>query len=152
MTRNYTLIQNKYEGCPTKLNAKKLKNGYRIHPKNQDEIQNTVEVSQMTINSKNFVEHIVKKKVSRKLEGYIQYIMSLVEDDETGGDLISFVLNDVTRFRMIVKNKYRKYLDDHYTEMLLKKIDLLEHELKVKAYYLNEQVQEYTETKGKRVK
>lgn len=148
MTRNYILIQNKYENCPVKLNAKKLKNGYQVHPKNQEEIKDGVEVSQMTINSKNFVEHIVKKKVSRKLEGYIQFIMSLVDDENAGGELLGFVLNDVTRFRAVVMNKYRKYLDQHYIDLLLKKLDLLEHELKVKSYYMSN-VQEYSETKGK---
>ena len=74
--------------------------------------------------------------------------MSLVGDDETSGDLLGFVLNDVTRFRAVVMNKYRQYLDQHYIDLLLKKLDLLEHELKVKSYYMSN-VQEYSETKGK---
>lgn len=149
MNRHYVLLRNKYDNCRIELNNHKLGSGFHIHPKNSLEYVG-LEINEMTINSRNFVEHIVKKKTGRKLEGYIQYLMSLLDDNngETGS-FIGFVLNDVTKFRAIIKGKYAKYLDEHYVELLLKKLDLLEHELKVKAYYINEREQIYTETKGK---
>ncbi len=149
MNRHYVLIRNKYEKNKIDINPDKLTNGFHIHPKNSSEYTG-LEVREMTINSKNFVERIVKKKTGRKLEGYIQYLMSLLDDDNgESGDFIGFVLNDVMRFRGIIKAKYAKYLDEHYTELLLKKLDLLEHELKMKAYYINEKENMYTETRGK---
>lgn len=149
MNRHYILLRNKYENCKIQIDSKKLLNGFRIHPKNKI-AHDGVEVNEMTINSKNFVEHIVKKKTNRKLEGYIQYLMSLIDDNnDESGSFIGFVLNDVTKFRAIIKGKYAQYLDEHYVELLLKKLDLLEHELKVKAYYINEKENIYTETKGK---
>ena len=149
MNRHYVLIRNKYENSKVDINLNKLTKGFHIHPKNSSEYAG-LEVHAMTINSKNFVERIVKKKTGRKLEGYIQYLMTLLDDNnDESGDFIGFVLNDVTRFRGIIKEKYAKYLDEHYIELLLKKLDLLEHELKVKAYYINEKENMYTETRGK---
>lgn len=149
MNRHYVLVRNKYEHCSAKIDNKKLQRGFQIHPKNTSTSVG-FEVNGMTINNKNFIEHIVKKKTARKLEGYIKYLTTLISDDnDETGSFIGFVLNDVEKFRAIIKGKYAKFLDEHYIELLLKKLDLLEHELKIKAYYINEKQDVYTETRGK---
>lgn len=149
MNRKYSLIESKYDNCKVDLDTKKLNNGFNFYPKNNNEHPG-LDVSSMTINSRNFVEHILKKKVSRKLENYINYIMSLVNDNsDESGSLLGFVLNDVEKFKAIVKGKYAEYLDEHYIELLMKKIDLLERELKVKQFYYNEQINVYEEKKGR---
>lgn len=149
MNRKYSLIESKYDNCKVDLDVKKLNNGFNFYPKNNNEHPG-LDVSSMTINSRNFVEHILKKKVSRKLENYINYIMSLVNDNsDESSSLLGFVLNDVEKFKAIVKGKYAEYLDEHYIELLMKKIDLLERELKVKQFYYNEQINVYEEKKGR---
>ena len=110
MNRKYSLIESKYDNCKVDLDVKKLNNGFNFYPKNNNEHPG-LDVSSMTINSRNFVEHILKKKVSRKLENYINYIMSLVNDNsDESGSLLGFVLNDVEKFKAIVKGKYAEYL------------------------------------------
>ena len=149
MNRKYSLIESKYDNCKVDLDVKKLNNGFNFYPKNNNEHPG-LDVSSMTINSRNFVEHILKKKVSRKLENYINYIMSLVNDNsDESGSLLGFVLNDVEKFKAVVRGKYAEYLDEHYIELLMKKIDLLERELKVKQFYYNEQINVYEEKKGR---
>ena len=54
------------------------------------------------------------------------------DDDDSA---FRIALNDLTRYREIVESKYRKYMDDKYISLLLKKIDLLEHEMKSKIIY-----------------
>ena len=52
-------------------------------------------------------------------------------------------MNDLTRYKSIIKRKYRKYLEQRYVELLLKKIDLIEYELRMKYYsYEKEEVEE----------
>ena len=58
-------------------------------------------------------------------------------------------LNDVTRYKSIVQYKYMKYLDKKYYEILMKKIEVLEYELKLKimkiSNYVIEDDYEYEE-------
>ena len=47
-------------------------------------------------------------------------------------------LNNITRYKEIVKHKYQHYLDEKYAKLLLQKIELLEQELKNKVIYYQE--------------
>ena len=94
------------------------------------------------------IEKLLKKKVKRKLDFYLQYIISLMDNDEDDGTGLKEALNDLERYKSIVEYKYRKYLDQKYINLLLKKIDILEHELKMKIIYMQEDVYEMEE-KGK---
>ena len=62
-------------------------------------------------------------------------MIALTENDDEDPSTIREALNDLTRYRDIIEYKYRKYLDDKYVDILLKKVNLLEHELKTKLIY-----------------
>ena len=47
-------------------------------------------------------------------------------------------LEGLVRYKGIVENKYRRYLDERYANMLIKKIEILEQELKTKIIYYKE--------------
>ncbi len=88
---------------------------------------------------------MLKKKNQRKLDYYLQYIISLIDNDDTGNEdnsAFRIALNDLTRYREMVEYKYRKYLDDKYINLLLKKIDFLEHEIKSRLIF-KEQMKSY---------
>ena len=52
-------------------------------------------------------------------------------------------MNDLARYKSIIKRKYHKYLEQHFVDLLLKKIELIEYELKMKYYnYEKEEVEE----------
>ena len=62
-------------------------------------------------------------------------ISLLEEDEETGSSShLGAALNEISRYRSIIINNYRAYLDDKYLELLMQKFALLEHELKVKQF------------------
>lgn len=71
-----------------------------------------------------------------KINLYLNEIFKILEeiDDEDGG-IIEIALNDLDRYRRTIINKYRDFLDAHYVELLLKKIDVLERELRLKQVY-----------------
>ncbi len=64
---------------------------------------------------------------------YLQYIIDETEDDDASS--LKEALDSVSRYKDTVEYKYRKFLDDKYIDLLLKKINLLEHELKSKITY-----------------
>ena len=114
-----------------KISLKKLK-GFSFKPKNKS-LKNGVQVNKLVIINPSFTETILKKKIKNRLELYLRFIISLLdEEDDTDITDLRAALNDLTRYRQIIEKKYLLYLDKKYAEMLLKKIDMLEEELKMK--------------------
>lgn len=122
-------------------------NGFKFNPKNKVK-HNGIKVDQMVVINSSFVERVLKKKIKRKLDLYLEYVVSLTDnDDDANHDKIQMAMNDLARYKSIIKRKYRMYLDERYVELLLKKIALIEYELKTKMYYIDEY--EYEEEKGR---
>lgn len=154
MEANYKLItKNKYKNKKINLGLKNDK-GYKIKPKNKVKYDGVV-VNEMMIIKPSLIEKLLKKKISVKLDYYLQYIITVLDDESTDGGRVSAVLSDLNRYREIVMNNYRQYLNDKYIELLLKKIELLEYELKKKlmtlnAYNYNYEEYEEVEEKSRR--
>lgn len=136
MPKIYKLVRkNKYKN--EKINLTFRKNcGYRITPKNKVKYDGVV-VNEMMIIKPSFIEKLLKRKIGVKLDNYLQYIISVLDDESSDAGRIGTVLSDLNRYREIVKNNYRQYLNEKYIELLLKKIELLEYELKKKFIALN---------------
>lgn len=135
METNYKLItKNKYKNKKINLGLKKEK-GYKIKPKNRIKYDGVV-VNEMFIIKPSLIEKLLKKKISVKLDYYLQYIINVLDDETSDDGRINAVLSDLNRYREIVLNNYRQYLNDKYIELLMKKIELLEYELKKKLMIL----------------
>ena len=104
--------------------------GFRIKPKNSF-VYDGIEVNQLIILKKRFIANLLKKKIKRKLDIYLDLI---IDDTESDTDASSYKehLDELSRFKDIIKYKYKKYLDKKYINLLIKKIELLENELKEK--------------------
>ena len=63
---------------------------------------------------------------------YLQFLITVLEEDDTDGGHLMFALNDLERYRRLVINNYKKYLEEKYIKLLMNKMDLIEQELKSK--------------------
>ncbi len=139
----YYLVRNEYNNHDAIIDNRKLR-GFQVTPKNQVKYDG-VQVNHMTVIKPAFIEKVLKRKIKRRLDLYLQYIIRLLDDTENhsgGNDGIRIALNDLDRYKSIIRNKYRMYLDEKYIELLLKKIVLLERELKIKNYYYEQELEE----------
>lgn len=118
--------------------------GLRISPKNKVDYPG-IQVNSMLIIKPALIDKVLKKKNKRTLDKYLQYLITLV-DGESDDEAFRQALNNLTRYREIIDYKYRKFLDDKYINLLLKKVDLLEHEIKSKMIY-QEQLRMYQQAK-----
>lgn len=136
MKKNYFIAKDQYDNCSIKIDCQKLK-GYRLIPKNNIEYDGIM-VNQLVIINQSFIEKVLKKKIKRKLDMYLNLIIrSLNEEPDDDGTIFKTALDDLSRYRNIVEFKYQKFLDEKYIELLLQKIALLEHELKQKLIYMS---------------
>lgn len=135
----YLLVKDKYSNETVFIDYDKI-NGFTFKPQNQKNYDG-ITVNKMLMIKPSFIEKILKRKVKNKLDIYLKYIIDLLDSDDesTGISGLGSALNDLTRYKSIVMYNYRKYLDDKYIDLLLKKISLLEHELKQKILSLSEE-------------
>lgn len=140
--------KNTFNGKKTNLNETKI-DGLEIHPKNQ--LKYEVEVNSVVVVNQKYIEKLLQKKTKRKLDYCLRYIISLInsEEGEENPGHLQLALDDLAHYKSIIEYKYRKYLDEKYTNLLLQKIDMLEHEIKVKLAYLNLYQEEKQEYRGK---
>lgn len=111
-------------------------NGLDITPKNSGRYG--MNVSKLDVIDKTFIEKILKKKIKRKLELYLKFIVEYMDDGNDDGTSLNQILNDLKRYKQILKYKYLKYLGEKQTETLLKKLDLIDRELNIKLFIVNE--------------
>ena len=136
--KNYLLVKNKFNKEIVYINYDRI-NGFKFNPLNKKE--DSISVNQMVIINPTFIEKVLTRKTKRKLELYLQYIVELLDDD-TDTDITGLrsALNDITRYKDIVKHKYKLYLDERYFELYMKKLSLLEYELKMKILHYKDNI------------
>lgn len=141
---HYSIVKNKFKGKFT-INYDNF-DGFKVKPRNQVK-HGGISVTSLTVTNQSFIDNVLKRKTKKKLDLYLKYIISIIEDegstDPTG---VRMALDDLQRYKSIIDYRYRKYLDEKYVHLLLKKIELLERELKTKMvkleYYNTEKVEE----------
>jgi len=140
----YLLIKDKKEE-KVELDLNKI-HGFTFNPQNNIEYDGIV-VDSMKITKPELIEKILKKKIKRKITLYTQLIIELIESAEEDDGTIDIVLNDLERYKRVIRNNYEAYLSKKYVELLFKKIEVLENELKTKQIFLK--ANEEVEKKGK---
>ena len=135
------------------LDYDKLK-GFDFQPQNNVKYDGII-VNKMVIIKPSMIEKVLRKKIKKKLDLYLKLIIKFIEnDDGSSGDALREALNDLSRYKNIIEYKYRKYLDEKYLRILLKKIFLLEYELNSKLMnkeqYINSMEYEEEKTSHRR--
>ena len=107
--------------------------GYKIVPtKTKDD---SIEVNKIVIVSPKLSQKIIKKKIEHKLS----YFFKLLEEinSTSSGDAsgtIKQALIEAEKFRLMIINNYVKYLGNTFTNLTLKKMELLINELRINLY------------------
>ncbi len=138
----YLLVKDKKEES-LETDLKKI-SGFVFNPQNNIKYDGIL-VDEIKLAKPELVEKVLKKKIKRKLSLYTQLIIELIDSSDEDDGTIDIVLNDLERYKRVINNNYKAYLSKKYLDLLLKKIDLLENELKTKQVFLNTNV----EKKGK---
>ncbi len=135
MKKGYIICKDKKEGNIILINYENI--GFNIKPLNRINYPG-IKVNSMVILNQNFIERVLKRKIKRRLDLFVKLMISVLEDEDTDPDDVTKALNELSKYRSIIINKYRKYLDEKYISLLLKKLDFLERELKQKIIYIDD--------------
>lgn len=119
--------------------------GFKIKPQNKIPYEG-VEVSHLILVEPELIAKVLKRKIKHKLDAYLAFLFSVIEDDDDDPEDLELVIDDVIRYKNIIINKYSKFLDKKYIKGLLRKVGTVERELQIK---LNELVKQNTKSAGK---
>lgn len=110
--------------------------GYEVTPRNKVKYDGII-VNKLIIINPSFSQKIFIKKSKKQLEKYLQYLINISnsEDDADPND-VYYALDSLVRYKSIVRNKYRLYLDKKYYQLFLQKLEIIETELHKKYNYL----------------
>ena len=125
----YVLCEKKIKKISIKLD--KTIDGYHIKPRNK-KVYDGIVVKSMTIINYGLIEQLLKKKIKKKLDSYLQFLISVLDEEDTDPGHLMFALNDLERYRRTIMNNYRVYLDKKYFKILMNKMDLIDQELRSK--------------------
>ena len=86
------------------------------------------EVRNIKISNKKLANPLVTARVLKKYKELIIYLTELLVDDDDSGDTYREALNQIEKFRLEIKNKYRDFLLKKELEMMSKKLVILQKE------------------------
>ena len=123
MEKTYRLKKEKKKKKIKSCNLKKIY-GYIFTPKNKIKYPGITVTKFKAVNPE-IIEKLLKKKVKKKLEVYLQYLFYLLNESNDEPGATDMVLDDLARYQQMVKNCYQKYLGEQYISELEKQIEYI---------------------------
>ena len=116
----------------------------------------TIKAKKVLLIDSELTEEYIKQRINRKIDKIIKFMLRILNDDDTTDDDTELVLNEISRLKGIVINKYKEYLSNSEYKSLLTKLILLEEEFKksynqkvLNSYLRNYYVEEETNSRGR---
>lgn len=137
------------------LNRKKMKDivddlylsGVLFGIENRNYKIGTVIIKNLEIYDKKLAHPIAVMQVKKKYEKLMNILPDLLISDDDSGESIRHALNEIERFRQIIKNKYREYLKEKDLKLMSSQLKVLQREAKAK-YLEMQNSYRYTSFKG----
>ena len=146
ISRRFVVKKEAHEETITYMEYEKLK-GFNVKPKDSLLIEDMINVNEMIVINPGLIEKLVSKKCKRRLEKII-LMLSVVYGDEASDDgAIEMVLDEMEKFKTMLRKKYKDYLKKEEYKLYLKKIEILESEARIR---INEKRKEIQEDRGRR--
>lgn len=103
-------------------------NGYGIKPGTK--IRDAINVDKMILINPTLISKMIDKKINRKFKQLLKLLMVIYETDDDTGTGYREALNEISKLRTEVNNKYLSYIEKEKYIIFKKKLDLLEVDLK----------------------
>ena len=146
ISRRFVVKKDAHDETITYMEYEKLK-GFNVKPKDSFEMDDMINVNEMIIINPGLIEKLVFKKCKRRLEKIILMLSVVYEDESTDEGNIEMVLDEMEKFKTMLRKKYKEYLKKEEYKLYLKKIEILESEARIR---LNEKRKEVQEERGRR--
>ena len=116
-----------------------LKNitGFRMTSNNKSLTITDSKVVNIIVSNKKLAHPLIYKKVIKKYNRLITILTELLISDDDSGDSFREALNQIERFKVEIKSRYREYLKQKELELMSKQLKALQKEATMRLYELN---------------
>ena len=122
--------------------------GFNVKPKHNINFEDMINVEEMIVINPGLIEKLVDKKCKRTFEKIITMISIASEEDDDEGDAsFMLILDEIERFKNLIINKYKNYIEEKEYETLLKKLEILKAEIERRRNYILEKELNYEVSK-----
>lgn len=137
ISKRFVITKNDINNAITYLEYEKIK-GFDVKPKEDVAFEDMINVSKMVIINPSLIDKLVDKKCKKTLEKIIKMTSIIYdeEDDDSSGQL-GFILNEIEKFKQLLEYKYHKYMEEKSCKILLKKLEIIESEVKLRKLSLD---------------
>ena len=141
MTKRFVVTKDENTQTITYKEYDSLK-GYDFKPKNKLSKEDIINLAKK-FNLEN------SKKCKKTLERILKLISFIYDDDETGEESVTLALNEIAKFKELLDTKYKEYMKEKEYKLMLKKLEILENEVKLRKLYLNSKENSEKKSKGR---
>ena len=110
--------------------------GMDITPKNKKSFEDSIEVNKMILIQPTLIKKLVHKKLDRNFKKLLRLVTIILDTDDETGTALREGLNEIEKFRLEIKNKYREYMSKEELSIMAKKLMILQEELKQKLFVI----------------
>lgn len=113
-------------------------NGYNLTTKKDVHFADAIDVNRVIIINPTFIEKIASRKINTKFNKLINMMQVVCEvgDEDESGEGYKIALDEAEKLKLELWNKYKKFIADEKLELMIKKIEILEDELKLRLNLL----------------
>ena len=134
----------------TYMEYEKLK-GFSVKPKHNATFEDMINVEEMILINPSLIEKLISKKCSRIFDKVVKMLSVVSEDEDDSDSGYMLILDEMERFRNLLVNKYKNYMEEKEYELTMKKLDLLKEEIEHRRSSLIESLDvEYKKGKSSR--
>lgn len=148
MTKRFVVTKDENTQTITYKEYDSLK-GYDFKPKNKLSKEDIINVDEMVIINPSLIEKLISKKCKKTLERILKLISFIYDDDETGEESVTLALNEIAKFKELLDTKYKEYMKEKEYKLMIKKLEILENEVKLRKLYLNSKENREKKSKGR---
>lgn len=148
--QKYSIIKDAKTDVITYKEYENLK-GFKTKPKKDFKSEDMVNVSKMIVINPSLIEKLVDKKCKRNLERILKMLTIIYEDDESDDTTpLHMALDELEKFKTQVREKYKEYMAEKEYKLLLKKIEILIREVKLREATIYQRIELEERTQGKK--
>lgn len=125
--------------------------GFRVKPKKTISFEDMINVNEMIVINPSLIRKLISKKCNRSFNKIIKMMKIVIDSDDDDSDSGYMLIHDeIEKFRMLLMNKYKIYMDEKEYELNIRKLEMLKQEVDARRNSLIEQLEFENKKKSSR--
>ena len=104
--------------------------GYKFRPKKLND--SYVKVSEVTIVDRVMIDKILSMKFEKTFKRLVSLALGVINDEDATDSDVQIVLDEAVLIKQILENRYQKFLSHEKEELFLKKLRVIDNEMRIK--------------------